>query len=632
MIVNPYAGYLLLLAIPIILFYFLKVRWRSTAVSTAMFWDRVFEERQSRSFWKRLRRLLSMLLGLLLLFLLVGAALDPVSSSRQKPTRRVIVIDNSAGMNAPCNAEPSSKSRLDQARAEIRKLLKTSGTILPTAILTAGGSPRLVTGFTNHAETLLRGLESVRPTDQPKSLAETIELARRLVGQEDQPTILVFTDGCSRDLSRLELLSEVRFFPVGQPLDNIGITRFRARRCYDDPVRIETLLETVNDSDMPVRFSVEIDLDGKSLLRVPLAMEPGRADSTVLQSTATAGGVLRATLVPIDREADLFPMDDSAVALLPSGEPQVVCLLEEEREPLLLKALQAQNRVDIRFLSEIPDTVPAGAVLFLCKKMPEIVPKGKIMLIDPRNECDLFELGEPLTASVSIRTKQDSPLLESVRFGRPAISAGRTLIPKSRAEPGERPFPVVLAETDDSRPVYLHWNLPERNVLAFGVDLKRSDLPFQNAFPIMISRALSYFRNSEMGPILTCSTGRPVELALETTCERLVLCRNDNEDPKGLDRRYVPVRQGRIVLGPLPHRGLWELRDPASDAVLARLACNLESRDTSNLRLAPQSFYRSRTEDFSFQAARRPVWFLLALGAMVLALVEWILYQRRWIE
>ncbi|MDR1269513.1 MAG: BatA domain-containing protein, partial [Planctomycetaceae bacterium] len=70
---NPVAWYLLFLAVPIILFYVLKIRLRQEPVSTVIFWQQVFEERRSRSFWRRLRHLISLMLSLLFLFLLTGA-------------------------------------------------------------------------------------------------------------------------------------------------------------------------------------------------------------------------------------------------------------------------------------------------------------------------------------------------------------------------------------------------------------------------------------------------------------------------------------------------------------------------------------------------------------------------------
>ncbi|MEZ6046867.1 MAG: BatA domain-containing protein [Planctomycetaceae bacterium] len=54
-----------LLAIPIVIFYLLKIRLRRVPVSTTMFWNQIYEEKKPRSIWQQLRHLLSLLLQLL---------------------------------------------------------------------------------------------------------------------------------------------------------------------------------------------------------------------------------------------------------------------------------------------------------------------------------------------------------------------------------------------------------------------------------------------------------------------------------------------------------------------------------------------------------------------------------------
>ncbi|MDR3234932.1 MAG: BatA domain-containing protein [Planctomycetaceae bacterium] len=50
---NPIAWGLLLLAVPIIVFYLLKVKLRREQVATAIFWQQIFEEQRTRRIWRR---------------------------------------------------------------------------------------------------------------------------------------------------------------------------------------------------------------------------------------------------------------------------------------------------------------------------------------------------------------------------------------------------------------------------------------------------------------------------------------------------------------------------------------------------------------------------------------------------
>ncbi|MHC5544916.1 BatA domain-containing protein, partial [Singulisphaera rosea] len=114
-LVNPTAFLLATLAIPIVIFYILKIRLRRVPVSTLIFWRQIFEEKKPRSIWQRLRHLISLLLQLAFLALLVFALADPIFRWQQARARRmVLIVDNSASMNAT----DVSPSRLDAAKAE----------------------------------------------------------------------------------------------------------------------------------------------------------------------------------------------------------------------------------------------------------------------------------------------------------------------------------------------------------------------------------------------------------------------------------------------------------------------------------------------------------------------------------
>src|SRR5436853_2714446 len=98
---NPTALLWLLLVIPVVVFYILKIRLKRVPVSTVIFWRQIFDEKKPRSLWQRLRHLVSLLVQLLLLALLVSALTEPFLASEARNARRIIlVIDNSASMSA----------------------------------------------------------------------------------------------------------------------------------------------------------------------------------------------------------------------------------------------------------------------------------------------------------------------------------------------------------------------------------------------------------------------------------------------------------------------------------------------------------------------------------------------------
>src|SRR5438270_2408486 len=94
---NPTAMFWLALAVPVVIFYILKIRLRRVPVSTVLFWRQIFDEKRPRSLWERLRHLLSLLVQLALIALLVAALAEPFFAWEALTARRVVlVVDNSA--------------------------------------------------------------------------------------------------------------------------------------------------------------------------------------------------------------------------------------------------------------------------------------------------------------------------------------------------------------------------------------------------------------------------------------------------------------------------------------------------------------------------------------------------------
>jgi len=579
---SPMAGWLALLAVPVILFYILKVRLRRESVSTIIFWRQVFDERRTRSLWRRLRHLLSLLISLLFLALLVTALLDPVLTSQKKESRTVIIVDNSASMNA---FESGSITRLDLAKTELGKYLTGTQVGMQTAIITAGGEPKVAVGFTNHLGTLRKTVADIAPTDDPTELGKAIALARHLVADDpglvQQPSnssvVLVYTDGCLPDMEQYLAAEDLRFVPIGRPLDNVAISRFQPRRSIGDALGYEILVEAVNFGENEVSCRLEIDLDETPVDILTLTLAPNVPQTHIVRSTTERGGLLTAKL----NHADALPHDNTATAILPPRPVQQL-LFYGESDFFLGHVLQSQQNIDLTVVAECPAVVPQDAVLIVHRTVPETIPPGNVLIIDPQNDSDFFRVGEPLESPLVANEAKDFPLMRFVHLNNVLMPGAKKLTPTDgdelRVTSGEQeensPHTLtshpsslttlsVLASTPEESPVYMQWQSPDRKLLVLSAELKRGDLALRTAFPIMISNALNAFRNS----------GGELEYA----------------------------------------------RNPGD-------------LHESNLRSAPESFYRDHSQNIARVSAGRPIWFWLIVIAIVFTTSEWFLYQRRWVD
>src|SRR6266566_8295248 len=139
----PAALALLALAVPIIIFYMLRLRRDEAPVSSSMLWRRALLDRTANAPWRRLRRNLLLLLQLLLLLLLVFSLARPfVFTDTVASGNIVVVLDASASMQA--TDEAGGKSRFDRARDEASALVDGLGSDSRMTIIWAGPSAQTV--------------------------------------------------------------------------------------------------------------------------------------------------------------------------------------------------------------------------------------------------------------------------------------------------------------------------------------------------------------------------------------------------------------------------------------------------------------------------------------------------------
>ena len=566
-----------------------------------MFWQRVFEERRTRKLYPRFRSLLSLLIALLFLTLLTAAVLDPARSVVQD-RRCILIIDNSATMNALL---PDGTSRLDFAKRQTQKLLDTFHAGQHIAILTANINPQIIAGFTDHTGTLRRKLTEIPATDFPADLSAALCMSEQLIANSPNSSIYVYTGG-----NLPSPKPNVHIVHVGQPLDNLAITRFQPRRLPEHAADYEILVEVVNFGAETVQTRLEIDCEGKLVDVLPLSLEPNEPVTKIVRNTSSSGGLFRATLT----DTDSFPTDNTAFAFLSEQFVQRV-LLYGEANYFLWHVLQAQPQTDIVVIENIPDSIPPDNVLVLHQTIPAVLPPGNMMMIDPQNDCDLFRLGEHLERPMAATVDTENSL---VRFVQPGLvfAGAKNVIPQKNK------FKMLLKTADDF-PLYLQFVTENQRSLVLSADLNQGDLSLRTAFPILVSQALTYFRHSEELH-KAYSTAEPVKLILQTERPQVIL-----RSPSGREEVF-PCQNGSASLGRLGECGVWTVLEPESGRELSQVACNLFNVTESNLRLATEGSVQSEAEvDVAFT---RPIWCYLALLALFLTAAEWWLYQRRWIE
>ena len=477
--------WLTLLAIPIVALYLYKTRLRSELVSTTLFWDQVFQERPHFALRKRLQSVFSLLLALAFLSLLIGAVILPVDRLRNSGTKTIIVFDNSASMNAVDNGT----SRFDAAKKNLANLINSRQIQGEIAIITAGGPPKTVLGFTNSSAFVNRAAKNISATNLPKQLEEAVSLAKTISQTNDDETqIFVITDGCTKSISTLLTEKGVTFFPVGRPLDNVAITRLQPRRSFADPLAYEVLIELANWSNMPQNCRLELTLDGTPIDVTPLSLAANSVETQIIRGSSEKGGTLKATVDAVDA----LLSDNTATVLLPPHK-RLKILVHGSGNFFLDNALASLPNIERIFNSELNEENDLVHVYY--QTVPQNFPAGNILILDPRNDCELFTVGDLLTSPRIGQTASDSPLLRSVDLNDAIIPGAREI--RFAQKDSE---PKILAKTPDDSPILFQIEKGDK-VTVLTADIERGDFALRTAFPILISNILSDFQNDAVQPI-----------------------------------------------------------------------------------------------------------------------------------
>jgi hypothetical protein len=625
---NPSALIWASLAIPIVIFYILKIRQRRVPVSTTLFWRQIFEEKKPRSLLEILRHLLSLLVQLAFLALLVFALAEPFFKWEIFEAKRlVLVIDNSASMSATDIAP----SRLAKAKAEGRKIIDGLRFRDEMAIVAAGTQPQVLCGLTGHQRSLRAALDGIPATDGPTHVKQAVELARRLLADQKNRKVIVLTDGGFADAARWAKAEDIEAVVIGKKTGNVGITRFQVRRSLIDPIGYEILAEVANNSDEAVECRLEIDLNGDAIEVVPLKLEANGHYRHVFEKTSAAGGRLTAHL----NRPDALMTDNQAWALLPHRAIRPVQLVTDG-DLFLEKVFKAMPLVDLAVTKELPQTRTAGAVTVLHKKVPKTLPPGPLLVVDPESSCDLWDLGEKLQNPIVTQQDKNSPLMAHVRLDNVIMPEARQLKPKGNVQ--------ILAQSLTGDPLLCGFERPTGKVLVLTVDLDKSDLPLQTTFPILATNAMSWFSGHRGELRESVATGSVTEIDLPAAAGKTASQNREDLVLEAPDGRTFPLPKGvaKATIGPLDHCGVWTLAPPRAhdgskkaepapaSMASSEVACNLANACESDLR--PPEGLPLKGAAVVAGYGGRPVWFYLIMAAFLLAGLEWYLYQRRWIS
>ncbi|TVS15327.1 MAG: VWA domain-containing protein [Planctomycetaceae bacterium] len=613
--------------------YLWRFPYRQQPVATFSLWQRALARRPA---WFTLRFWISLAVQIVLVLLIVTALTEPFF--RQVVASRrwmVLVLDVSASMAATDQSPSRFEQMQDQARQMIGNLRRGEQMV----ILSAGSIIRPIGRWGASSESLLAAVDALEPTDGPARITDAIAVAQDLLRDRPYAYLVVLSDGTFPEADAVGRMHGVRLVTVGGDSRNAAITGLDAHPQRADPNRWDVLVEIANRGNAPIASELHVGLADALPETVSLTLDRGQTIRHRTTVSAPQGGLLQARLTADDHLA----ADNLAqLRLHPVASPRVRWIASDDQVARALhQALQTITPIQLDGGPQMPERFDPETIYMIHRLVPQNIPPGPLLLIDPESSSDLWDHDGYVTGTDGTVVSVD-PLARPIAgvdwkhvvFER--MSRLRFHVPSRTMAVAASGDPLISAlDRPAGKVLVLHASpLREHSDLILRADFARwlqqtvrwladDDDPAEACQDIVADRAGRVWRAECWDRAAAGTTGDVIRLEAGQTMQRL-----DESAPP------LQVFEGPLVA--LDRVGKWratrgdtspELAD--DDRERSFVPVNLLDSEASNLvraeALTPDSL------PLADPVRDQPLWMLLAGLALVLLTVEWCLYHRRFL-
>ena len=502
-----------LLFLPVVVaMYLLKLRREEAVVPSTLLWLKLVSDVEANAPWQKLRRSLLLLLQLLLVLILVLLAARPfVERPAGLAGDIVLVVDTSASMQA-IDVTPD---RLEAAKALALEALKELPAGGKVSVIAAGRTARVITNGTSDMARVKQAIAGITATSDVGDLGDALRLASALAARSGDAEILVATDAALAKPPAGTLEAPVRVLRVGRDQDNQAIVAL-AVRTAPSGLSHSAFVSVANLGLELVERRLELYADGQLRDSRTLKLDPQRrTDISIddIDDPDHPASVIEVRLAARDESsavaADMLAVDDRAWAIVPPAGLRTV-LLVSEGDPYLETALSYLPDTELYGVTPAkygPATKPELFDLIIFEGfLPAELPARPILAIAPPTTSALGSVAGTLTNPGIGSLDASDPVLRYVDLTTVHISEAKKMVLPAWARPvipGPGGSPLLYAGTLAGRPAA---------VLAF--EPRRSDLPLQVAFPILLANLAGELLGGSETPADAIAPGAPVTLGI----------------------------------------------------------------------------------------------------------------------
>jgi hypothetical protein len=668
----------LLLAIPpaVLSLYFLKLKRQEALVPSTMLWKRAIEDLHVNSIWQKLRKNLLLYLQLLFLGMLILACIRPGWSGMNRVgERRIYIIDHSASMQAT----DTKPSRLDLAREKALRLIQDAGSNDSAMVISTSDRASVEQGFTNNRSLLEKAIQRIEPTTQLTDVSEAFRVAAGLanpgrlsfednvdiqVAEAVPATVYFFSDGAVGELNEAEFGQlKIEYVPIGDiDTQNAGIVGFAIQRPESKDAQgkqgaVSAFARMVQYGSDPVECTASLYLNNTLIDAQKVKLPPGEETGLQFDLDGVESGALKLQL----DHSDALALDNVAYAAI-RPDRQVNILLVTPGNNALETALGTQRIKQIAnvqieprsylaspeyqaaasdakydliiYDSCAPEKMPSASTLFIGGLPPaDIQPRLPESLVDKPAEGstqaqqDQWSFGEPSGPAIIVDVNRSHPMSQYLEMSSVGIVEARVIKP---------PATGTVLMLSDTGPIF---SINPRGAFqdaVLGFDIVRpsesgfeinSDWGIKRSFPVFVFAAVEHLAGGVTeASAPTVQPGMPMPLMLSNRFKTYTVV-----DPKGRSETIDRGADGRFLYTKTDEPGVYEVRAEGLQEPVERFCVNLFSNRESNLKvgLELQTGAESIAATSNTLRSRQELWRWLLLLALVLLMLEWIVFNRR---
>jgi len=516
-----------LLFVPLVVaMYLLKLRRNEAVVPSTLLWHKLVADVEANAPWQRLRRSLLLLLQLLLVIALALLAARPFLERPAGLARDlVIVVDASASMGAT-DVTPNRLEAAKTAAIDALRELPTGGKV---SVIAAGRTARIVATGSTDLGRVRQAIASIEVTASRGDLGDALTLASALAARSGDAEILIATDAALANVPTRQVEAPVRVIQVGRERKNQAIVALAIRTAPSGLTK-SAFVSVANLDIESARRRIEVYGDGVLLEARNVFMDPQqRADvviDDITQQNTRRVDVIEVRLVA-DSEStgaapDQLASDDRAWAVVPSDELRQI-LLVSEGDPYLETALSYLPNTELYGRAPKDYDTTTGLeqfeLIIFENFLPRVMPETAVLMIAPPRSGPLGDVtGDFVNPGIGSLNPEE-PILRYVDLSTIHIGAAKKLVLPDWARtviPGPGGAPLLYAgERAGQRAA----------VLAF--EPRKSDLPLQVAFPIMLANLTGELLGGSGAPTEAVTPGSPVTLPIPAGASGVRVTRPD---------------------------------------------------------------------------------------------------------